>query len=502
MNNLTLFGHPRGLFVLFFTEMWERFSYYGMRAILLLFMVAKVQDGSMGGMGLSDAEAGAIYGLYVSSVYLLSLPGGWLADNVLGQKKAIWYGGIIIMLGHIVLAFDAGNTIFFLGLCLVALGTGLLKPNISSIVSELYPTSDPNSGSKRDSAFAIFYMGINIGGAAGMLLVGYLGEKIGWHVGFGAAAVAMFLGLVGFRTFSEKYLVGLGALQVNNVNEATQQPKGNSAAGFFYFGLAAAILFFFKLMGYINLDNAEGLAESMGVVIVTVSFVYFAYILISGGLTADEKKKVAVLIVFFIAVAIFWAGYEQGGSSLNTFALRYTDRFIGSWEMPASWLQGLQSIFVIIFSPVFAALWLFFSRRNAEPSAPVKFSWGLLILGVGFLFMVMAAKIVAAGGKASYWFLVITYLFSVLGELCISPVGLSYYTKLSPKRYLSQLMGIWFVGASLGNLIAGLLAKFSDEKNIQNMPNNYLNVVYFVVGFGIIMMIFSKQINKWTGGVK
>lgn len=498
MNDKLLFGHPRGLFVLFFTEMWERFSYYGMRAILMLYMVSKVQDGSLGGMGLGDSEAGAIYGIYVASVYLLSLPGGWLADNILGQKKAIWYGGIIIMIGHIILAFDAGNILFFTGLSVVALGTGLLKPNISSIVSELYP----EGGSRRDSAFSIFYMGINLGGALGMIIVGYLGEKIGWHIGFGAAAVAMFLGLIGFKLFSEKYLDGLGAFQAKNLDDTTQTSKSSSSTGLIYFGIGLGILFIFKLLGIINLDSTEALAESMGAMIVTIAFVYFSYILISGGLTTDEKKKVVVLMIFFVAVAIFWAGYEQGGSSLNTFALRYTDRFVGSFEMPASWLQGLQSIYVIIFSPIFAALWLYFNRKNADPSSPVKFSWGLLILGIGFIFMIFAAKIVAGGGKASYGYLVITYLFTVLGELCISPVGLSYYTKLAPKRYLSQLMGIWFVGASLGNLIAGLLAKFSDEKNIQNMPNNYLNVVFFTIGFGIIMLIFSKRINKWTGGIK
>jgi proton-dependent oligopeptide transporter, POT family len=499
MKEDTLFGHPKGLFVLFLTEMWERFSYYGMRAILLLYMVAKIQDGSMGGMGLSDAEAGAIYGIYVASVYLLSLPGGWLADNILGQKKAIWYGGIIIMIGHIILAFDAGNAVFFGGLCLVAIGTGLLKPNISSIVSELYP----EKGVKLDSAFSIFYMGINLGGALGMLIVGYLGEKIGWHVGFGSAAVAMFLGLVGFRAFSEKYLAGLGVLQPKEyLISDTKSIENTSSKGSLYLGLGVFILLVFKFLGYINVDTAQGIAESMGLMIVTIALVYFAYILISGGLSTVEKKKVLVLFIFFIAISIFWAGYEQGGSSLNTFALRYTNRFVGRWEMPASWLQGLQSIYVILLSPVFAAVWLYFNKRNADPSSPTKFSWGLLILGIGFIFMFFAAKIVATGGKAHFSYLMITYLFSVIGELCISPVGLSYYSKLAPKRYLSQLMGIWFVGASLGNLIAGLLARLSDEKNIQNMPTNYLNVVYFLVGFGLLMLIFSKRINRWTGEVK
>jgi proton-dependent oligopeptide transporter, POT family len=492
MKNKTLFGHPVGLFVLFFTEMWERFSYYGMRAILLLYMVAKMKDG---GMGLSDAEAGAIYGIYVSSVYLLSLPGGWLADNVLGQKKAIWWGGLIIMVGHIILAFDLGNGLFFTGLAVVAVGTGLLKPNISSIVSELYP----EGGARRDSAFSIFYMGINVGGAMGMLLVGYLGEKVGWHVGFGAAAIAMFLGMIGFRLSSEKYLAGKGAFVPKQIDT---ENVGTNSRGWIYGLIGIAALATFNLLGWINFSNAEGLATSMGAIIVTISAVYFSYILIDGGLNPEERKKVFVLVIFFIAAAIFWAGYEQGGSSLNIFAQRYTDRLIGGWEMPASWLQGLQSIYVIIFSPIFAAIWLYLSNKNRNPSSPIKFAWGLIILAIGFIFMIFASKIVVGGGKASAFYLILTYLFSVLGELCISPVGLSYYTKLSPKRYVSQLMGIWFVAASLGNLIAGLLAKFSDEKNIANMPDNYRNVVFFVLGFGILMLIFAKKINTWTGGVK
>jgi POT family proton-dependent oligopeptide transporter len=229
---------------------------------------------------------------------------------------------------------------------------------------------------------------------------------------------------------------------------------------------------------------------------------YFLYIYLAGGLNAVEKKRLLVMFIFFFAAAIFWAGYEQGGSSLNTFSKRYTDRVILGWEMPASWLQGLQSIYVIIFAPVFAALWLYLSRRGLNPSAPVKFASGLIILGIGFVFMIFASRIVVEGGKASVLFLTTTYLFSVLGELCLSPVGLSFYTKLSPQRYVSQLMGIWFVGASLGNLIAGLFAGVFDEENVQSMPQNYLYVVCFVIGFGVLMLLFSKQIKKWMGGVE
>jgi len=405
------FTHPRGLYVLFLTEMWERFSYYGMRAILILYMIAGAAEG---GMGLSDKEAGAIYGLYTASVYLLTLPGGWLADTLFGQKKAIWYGGIIIMLGHIILAVPGGSVLFFTGLGIVALGTGLLKPNISSIVGELYP----EGGARRDAGFSIFYMGINLGGALGMLSVGYLGEKIGWHYGFGAAAVGMFLGVVVFRYFSGKYLKEYGLLKPKETSQAVENPSGANNSiimGAMVFALAA-LLAILQWRGVIDLTTAPGLAQAMGIIIVSVALFYFLYIYIAGGLDAVEKKRLLVMFIFFFAAAIFWAGYEQGGSSLNTFSKRYTDRVVLGWEMPASWLQGLQSIYVIVFAPVFAALWLYLNRRGLNPSAPVKFASGLIILGIGFLFMVFASRIVVEGGKASVLFLTTTYLFSVLGE--------------------------------------------------------------------------------------
>ncbi len=491
------FTHPSGLYVLFFTEMWERFSYYGMRAILILFMVA---GPARGGMGLPDAEAGAIYGLYTSAVYLLSLPGGWIADNFLGQKKSIWYGGIVIMMGHIILAIPGNSTIFFLGLAIVAMGTGLLKPNISSVVGELYP----EGGARRDAGFSIFYMGINLGGAIGMLTVGYLGEKIGWHYGFGAAAIGMLLGVIIFRSFSEKYLKEYGLLKPQEKNTTVQSASTSNRSSLATGMLITLLAFlaFLQWQGMINIFTAIGLAQAMGIIIVSIALFYFAFIFVAGGLTDVEKRRLVVMFILFLAAAIFWAGYEQGGSTLNTFSERYTDRSILGWEMPASWLQGLQSIYVILFAPVFAAIWLFLNRKGLNPPAPVKFGLGLVTLGIGFLFMVFASKLVVAGEKASALYLIVTYLFSVLGELCLSPVGLSFYTKLAPPRYVSQLMGIWFVATALGTLIAGLAAGVFDEKNIQNMPTNYMYVVYFTVGFGLLLLLFAKPIKKWMGGVR
>lgn len=483
--------HPTGLYVLFFTEMWERFSYYGMRAILLLFLIDNVR----GGMGLSEAEGAAIYGLYTASAYLLSLPGGWIADNILGQRKSIWYGGIVIMLGHILLAIPGSSGLFFLGLSTVALGTGLLKPNISSIVGELYP----EGGARRDAAFSIFYMGINMGSFLGITIVGYLGQKVGWHYGFGAAAVGMFFGLIVFRIFGQKYLSDYG--NVPTKAEVASEKGGPNRSLIFLVGLAA-ILLILQVTGVLDLTTAQGLAKGAGVIITLTAVGYFLFILLAGGLTIVEKKRVGVLFVFFLASAIFWAGFEQQGSSLQIFADRYTDLNFFGWQMPSSWFQNFNPAFILIFSPVLASLWIFLGNRNQNPPPHLKFAVALLLLGLGYLVMVVASKIAITGQVTSPIFLTFTYLFHTLGELCLSPVGLSSFTKLAPKRYLSQLMGIWFVGTSLGNLIAGLFAGGFDEENVQQMPELFMSVVYFSFGFALLILLFYKPLKSWLGGIK
>ncbi|MGG7662459.1 peptide MFS transporter [Dyadobacter sp. BHUBP1] len=488
--------HPKGLYVLFFAEMWERFSYYGMRAILLLFLL----DNIKGGMGMSAAEGTAIYGLYTASVYLLTLPGGWLADNILGQKKAIWYGGIVIMLGHIILALPAGPAIFFLGLSTVAIGTGLLKPNISSIVGELYP----EGGARRDAAFSIFYMGINLGSFLGIAIVGYLGEKVNWHMGFGAAAIGMLLGLIVFRYGSATYLKGLG--EVPSAKEASEEAvepasSSNKMLGYGLIALLVVFLIVLQSTGTINMTTAQGLAQGAGIIIVSISAAYFLFILVAGGLTRVEKYRVGVLIILFLAIALFWAGYEQAGTSLQIFAERHTQRMIGGWEVPSSWFQNFQPTFVLIFAPVLASLWISLSSKNRNPSIPVKFAMGLILLGLSFFVMVAASNIAVKGELASPFFLTFTYFLHTIGELCVSPVGLSSYTKLAPKRYVSQLMGIWFVGASLGNLIAGLFAGGFDESNVLQMPALFNQVAIITTIFGLILLVFWKPIKGWMGGI-
>ncbi|QKZ15353.1 peptide MFS transporter [Spirosoma sp. KUDC1026] len=486
-------GHPTGLYVLFFTEMWERFSYYGMRAILLLFLIDNVR----GGMGLTTSEGAAIYGIYTASVYLLSLPGGWIADNLLGQRKSIWYGGLIIMLGHIILAFPSDKAIFYLGLAVVAMGTGLLKPNISTIVGELYP----EGGARRDAGFSIFYMGINLGSLLGITIVGYLGQKVGWHYGFGAAAVGMGLGMITFRTLGQRYLSQHGnEPRKAETSEATT--SGGSKALIGFMGAVVAILVALQLTGVLDLTTAQGLAQAMGAIISLTALGYFAYILLAGGLDTVETKRVSVLFIFFLAAAVYWAGNEQQGSSLQIFADRHTDLTFFGWQIPSSWFQNLNSGFILLFSPVLAGLWIFLANRNINYSVPAKMATSLLLLGMAYVVMIFASEQAITGVRTSPLYLGFTYLLFTLGELFLSPVGLSSFTKLAPKRYASQLMGIWFVGSSLGNLVAGLFAGGFDEENVAQMPSLFQSVAIFSLGAGVLLLLFVKPLRKWMGGIQ
>ncbi len=457
-QNKTWFGHPRGLATLFFTEMWERFSYYGMRALLVLFLSAALVDK---GMGLSNAEANAIYGLYTAFVYLLALPGGWIADNLWGQRKSVWYGGIIIAMGHFSMAIPSNFT-FFMGLVLIVIGTGLLKPNVSTMVGDLYP----EGGSRRDAGFSVYYMGINLGAFLGPLLCGYFAENIDWHVGFGLAGIGMVIGLLQYR-FTGKYLGDIGILPKAKEEEQDDgaSPHEDAYNRKYALGLVAVLItgvIIAQLVGWVDMTTAQGVAEALGFIIISIVAVYFIYIFLAGGLTRIQKKKMGAIIVIFVAAAVFWSGFEQAGSSLNLFGKYFTERMIGAWEVPASWFQSINSFFIILFSPVFGWLWIQLAKKNLNPSSPLKFAFGLIFLALGFFVMVAAAKVVASGmageSKASPFFLILTYFLHTVGELCLSPIGMSTFTKLSPKRYVGQMMGIWFVATSLGNLIAGLVA--------------------------------------------
>lgn len=497
VSQKTFMGHPRGLATLFFTEMWERFSYYGMRAILILYMTKTMAEG---GMGIDDDEGAAIYGLYTMFVYLLALPGGWLADRLYGLQKAVWIGGIIIALGHFSMAIPFDQT-FFLGLVLIVLGTGLLKPNISSIVGGLYPLKD---SARRDAGFSIFYMGINIGAFIAPLIVGYLAEKVGWHWGFGAAGVGMLLGVIQYRA-TQRYLGDVGAApEPVGTEDEDRKTRKKISLGVLGFIMFLVILIALVMLGIVAIDPIA-IASYSAVTILTLVAAYFLYVFIFVPLTTDEKKKIGVIGILFIFSAVFWSGFEQAGSSLNLFADRYTDRFIMGWEMPTSWLQSVNPIFIILLSPFFGALWINLARRNMQPYTPVKFALGLVFLGLGFGVMALASWYVINQGDVLPTWLILTYLLHTTGELCLSPVGLSAVTKLSPKKLVGQMMGVWFMSIALGNLIAGLVAGEINEEEIaanpDQLPELFTNITLFTVAAGIILLVLYKPVKKLMGDI-
>lgn len=582
--------HPRGLYTLFFTEMWERFSFYGMRALLVLFMVDAVENG---GLGFDDKTATSVYGLYTAFVYLVALPGGWIADRLLGAQRSVWYGGIIIALGHFTLAIPTLQA-FFLGLVLVVLGTGLLKPNISAIVGQLYP----EGGGRRDAGFTIFYMGINLGAAIGPLICSTLGEKLNWHYGFAAAGVGMAFGLVQYKLTS-KHLGTAGLLPHRNPNDVT--PANGIDRGWYFVGAAMAAISLVVILGLLGVItfNPIALAQMTTYLIVGIAAVYFLGIFLLGRLNSTETKRVIVIIVLLFCAALFWSGFEQAGSSLNLFAERYTERVIGydlqlmsvddvsqipdtdtklvtvaqrgaektlhfrildstgtivldqsetefpdklteitnlktalagfwdqeeltieqketiiddltsitgqnlfNFEIPAGWFQTLNPVFIITLAPLFAALWVNLARRHLNPAIPVKFAFGLILLGAGFLVMVGAAKLVAGGDKATPFWLIFTYLLHTMGELCLSPVGLSAVTKLAPDRFVGQMMGLWFLATSLGNLIAGLFAGEIDSDSLGQMPDLFLQVVITAVIVGIVVLLIVRPLKRLMCGVQ
>jgi POT family proton-dependent oligopeptide transporter len=480
-----LLGHPRGLWTLFLTEMWERFSYYGMRALLVLFMTEQVVNG---GLGFTDATATAIYGLYTAAVYLVALPGGWIADRLWGAQRALYVGGVIIMAGHFVLAVP-GTESFFAGLLLVIAGTGLLKPNISATVGELYQPGDP----RRDGGFTIFYMGINIGAAAGPLICGWL-ALVNWHYGFAAAGVGMLFGLVQFR-YSRQHLGEAGLY--------TEHPVSGEYARRAWWSIGAGVaivcgLYLAAISGVLVLD-ATALARMMAGSVVVALIAYFSYVFIFGGLSTLERNRVIVIVVLVIACALFWSGFEQAGSSLNLFAERYTIRDFGFFEIPATWFQSLNPVFIILLAPVYSMLWIALARRFLEPSAPAKFALGLIIMGLGFVVMIPAAYLVADGQQVLPTWLFFTYLLHTMGELALSPVGLSSITRLAPKRFVGQMMGIWFMCSGLGNVIAGLIAGELTGDDLDSIPGVYLRIVLITVGCGLLLIAFTKPLKKLIG---
>lgn len=496
----SFFGHPKGLSTLFFTEMWERFSFYGLRPLLVLFMSAAIING---GWGWDRGEASAIVGIYAAMVYLASLPGGWIADKWLGLRKATLYGGTLISLGHITIGvsgFVASKVPLFLGLIFIVLGTGLLKPNISAMVGDLYP----EGGARKDAGFSIFYMGINLGAMIGQLVTGFLGERIGWHWGFGAAGVAMIFGLIQFYLMAPKTLGDIGLEPSKHPDPAVQARQVSTVKIAVSVGLVLlAIVFALVASGTVPF-NAEVFGTYLAYFLIGIGFVYFAYLLVLGGLNTEEKKRVLVIAVLFVFAAIFWSAFEQTPTALNLFAQDFTERQMGTFLIPATWFQSVNSFWIILLAPVIAAFWTFLGRRNVNLSSPIKFAIGLGFSALAFVVMIFASYIVVGGGtvatKVSPLWLVTFYLFLTLGELFVSPVGLSSMTTLSPKRYVGQMMGIWFLASSVGNLIGGLVGGEVDPENLSAMPRLFTTTTMFLGGAAIVLLILSYPIAKMMRG--
>ena len=492
-SSRTFFGHPVGLSTLFFTEMWERFSYYGIRPLLVLFMTAAL---TTGGFGFDRDTASAIVGIYAASVYLASLPGGWIADRLLGLRRAIWYGGILIALGHLSIALSIvfAHSAFFLGLILIVLGTGLLKPNISAIVGDLYP----ESGSRRDAGFSIFYMGINVGALVAPLITGYLGERVGWHLGFGAAGVGMLIGLVTYKLRAQSTLGDIGTQPA-----ATDPAEHRRVKLWTYGGLALiAVVVIAAMTGMIHI-NAVSAAKKMSLVMAALALLYFIFLFVAGGLNGEEKRRTVVIILLFVFATIFWSAFEQAPTSLNLFARDYTNRVVFGWEMPTLWLQAANSVFVIALAPVFAGVWIALGKRGKNPSSIAKFAWALVFAALGFLVMLWASNIVINNGgnvRVSPWWLVFSYFLQTIGELSLSPVGLSSMTKLAPYKFKGQMMGVWFMAAAMGNLIAGIVGGHVDPEKLQEMPKLFwqtsLSLIIAAVVCGLLVIPVRKMMRE------
>jgi proton-dependent oligopeptide transporter, POT family len=480
-----IFGQPRGIATLFLTEMWERFSYYGARAILILFMTA---GAAKGGLGLSDKTASSVYGLYLAGGYFSGLFGGWISDRLIGQQRAVVAGGVFIMTGNGLMAAGS-ELLFFVGLLVAMLGVGLLKPNISAIVAQLYP----EGGSRRDAGFSIFYMGINTGSFLGSELVPIAAKAFGWHTGFALPAIGMLLGLVQF--FATRYYLGVCGL------ERPDEARRGSWLPVVVLAVLIAVVTGLALQGSLQID-ANAIATAATWLMVILAVAYFGYLVLFAGLEGAERRRVYVMVALFVGSAMFWAGYEQMGASFNLFADRYTDRIVFGYEIPAGVLQGVNPALIIIFAPVLAALWLSLGRRNRDFSAPFKFALGLLFMGAGFLVMYIAALHVISGVKVLPTWLVLTYFLHTLGELCLSPVGLSSMTKLAPPRFVGQVMGLWFLSMALGGNLAGQLSGEYDSSNLLSLPGLFLKIFWWGVIGGGVMLLLTPLLKRLMGEVR
>ena len=483
-----ILGHPKGLFVCFATEMWERFSYYGMRALLILYLTKHWE--------FSEAASYLIYGAYTSLVYIMPVFGGMLADQILGSKKAVTYGAILLVFGHLGMTVESNEQIFYLSLALIVSGVGFLKPNISTMVGALYEEGDP----RRDSGFTIFYMGINIGAFTATLLCGYLGEEIGWAWGFGAAGIGMLVGLIIFL-WGQKYLEGLA--------EPPSEKYKEKKVGITFENWAYISGIVMVLTTWFLVQNSQLVGQLLG----GFGFIFIGAWLIYALFKCDpeERDRLIVVGILILFSLIFWALFEQAGSSLNILTDRGVDRVIFGWEVPASMFQSLNAGFIFTIAPLFALLWIALAKRNMEPSTPIKFSIGIVFVGLGFLALVYGMKS-SDGLQTGVMWIILIYLLHTLGELCLSPVGLSSVTKLSPQRIVGFMMGMWFFASAAGNYVAGLIARATSSESSgvpgevynlaqkQSFIDVYTDVGLMAIGCGIILALITPLLKKLMHG--
>jgi POT family proton-dependent oligopeptide transporter len=478
----TFFGHPRGLATLFMTEMWERFSYYGMRALLPLYLIADE------GLNLDAGTAVAIYSVYVATVYLLALPGGWFGDRVWGPRKTTAVAAGIIMAGHLLLAVPM-DAVFYVGLLFVAVGSGLLKANISTMVGHLYDGPDDP---RRDGGFTVFYMGINMGAFAAPLVIGTVGQTVDWHLGFVLAAVGMGLGLVQFLV-GTKHLAAESSLVPKPLSAAERASTLRKAM----YWLIVAVVFYGVVggTGHFTLKWATVPLLVLGLLIPVSVLVRIKR---DKELTETEQSKVSGYIWFFAAAAVFWMIYDQGGSTLSIFADEHVNTEVLGWEFPVSWFQSVNPVLIMALAPVFATVWLALARKDKEPSTIVKFAGGLVLVGISF-FVFLLPLTASGDGKVSPWWLVLIYFCQTVGELLLSPVGLSVTTKMAPAKYASQMMGVWFLAVTAGDAVTGLVAEAGVDLNRTGFVALEAALAA-VVGFGIFLN--RGKVKRLMGDVR
>ncbi|QBA65012.1 peptide MFS transporter [Muriicola soli] len=489
-----LFGHPAGLYILFMTEMWERFSYYGMRGILVLYLTAETL-GDNPGLGWLSNEALSLYGWYTMLVYVASIPGGIIADKIIGQKKAVMIGGFLLVAGHGILSVEV-MWAFYTGLALIISGVGMLKPNISTLVGGLYQQGDE----RRDKGFSIFYIGINTGAALAALLVAWVADEWGWHAGFGLAAVGMVLGQVIYLS-GQKYLVSVGnkpkKVEANSddvsIKQIFQQQFTTTKTLLITVLLAATS----SLAAWFYIGNQK---MAYIVFFIFLSVVVGMMVTIYQDLKSQvEKDRYLVLLLSFIIVIVFWGAFEQAGGLMNLYAENRTDRFVFGYEIPAAAFQFFNPFYIMVFAVPVANFWLWWKHRGKEASSLFKMANGVIIMGLGFVFMVFASMQYEELGKSALYWLALAYLFHTLGELCASPVALSFITKLAPLRYGALMMGVYFAATGLGNKVAGLIGESASEAGELNI---FAGITIFCVIFGILVILLLKPLKRLTHGVE